>query len=162
MNERDVIAKIREKFGDKVLEAYTPGTRRVSIRVQPEIYKEVVGYVANDLGASFLSCVSGIDRGDSLEVIAHLGYSTCILIKTLIPKNNPEIDSLTDILPAADLYEREVHELLGIIFKNHPNPGRTFLPEDWPEGVYPLRKEYVPEHPKPLRRGGEDWALRSQ
>lgn len=155
MDEEEIITRIGERFGEKVLEASILGPRRVSIKVLPEIYKEVVGYVAHDLRLNFLSCLSGVDCGDSLEVVAHLGHSIHVLVKASVPKNNPEIDSLTDILPAANLYEREVHDLLGIVFKGHPNLRRIFLPEDWTENVYPLRKEHVPEHPKPLRGGGE-------
>jgi len=155
MNEEEAIKKISERFRDKILEVKVIGKRRAYVTVPPEIYKEVVRYVANDLGLSFLSCLTGIDRGDSLEVVAHIGYSTCILVKTSIPKDKPEIDSITDIIPAANLYEREAHDLLGINFKGHPNLKRIFLPEDWPQGVYPLRKDYTPEHPKPVR-GGEE------
>ena len=151
MDEEEAIQKLKERFGDKILESKIAGRRRVSVKVPPEAYKEVVRYVAQDLGLEFLSCLSGIDRGKSLEVVAHIGYSLCILVRTEVPKENPEIDSITDILPAANLYEREAHDLLGIRFRGHPNLKRIFLPEDWPEGVYPLRKEYSPEHPKPLR-----------
>ncbi|MCL7386124.1 MAG: NADH-quinone oxidoreductase subunit C [Thaumarchaeota archaeon] len=153
-DEEDILRKITEKFGESVLEARVLGRRRISILVPPDAYKNVVKYVAQDLGLEFLSCLSGVDYGDSLEVVAHLGFSTQILIKTRVPKNNPVIDSITDILPAANLYEREAHDLLGIIFRGHPNLRRVFLPEDWPKGIYPLRKDYAPEHPKPLR-GGE-------
>ncbi|HDD40023.1 MAG TPA: NADH-quinone oxidoreductase subunit C [Nitrososphaeria archaeon] len=154
MNEEEILSKIKEKFGDKILESSILGPRRISVKVPQDVYKSVVAYVAHDLGLNFLSCLSGIDRGDSLEVVAHIGYSICVLVRTSVPKDNPEVDSITDVLPAANLYEREAHDLLGIVFKGHPNLKRIFLPEDWPEGVYPLRKEYKPEHPKPLR-GGE-------
>ena len=154
MSEEDILRRITERLGERVLEAKIIGRRRISILVSPDAYKDAVKYVAHDLKLEFLSCLSGVDRGDSLEVVAHLGFSTQVLIKTRIPKDNPVIDSITDVLPAANLYEREAHDLLGIVFRGHPNLRRIFLPEDWPEGIYPLRKEYAPEHPKPLR-GGE-------
>lgn len=154
MSEEDLLRKITERFGEKIIEAKVLGKRRVSILVSPDAYKDVVRYAAQDLGLEFLSCLSGVDRGDSLEVVVHLGYSMHVLIKTRVSKDDPAVDSITDILPAASLYEREIHDLLGIAFKGHPNLKRIFLPEDWPEGVYPLRKDYSPEHPKPLR-GGE-------
>ncbi|MEM2083837.1 MAG: NADH-quinone oxidoreductase subunit C, partial [Nitrososphaerota archaeon] len=72
-------------------------------------------------------------------------------VKTSIDKNNPEIDTITDIIPGASFYEREIYDLLGVNFIGHPNLKRVILPENWPKGVYPLRKEYKPEHPKPLR-----------
>lgn len=154
MNEEGILRRMAERFGERVLEAKVLGRRRISALVSPDAYKDAVKYVAHDLGLEFLSCLSGVDRGDSLEVVAHLGFSTHVLIKTRVPKDNPVIDSITDVLPAASLYEREAHDLLGIVFRGHPNLKRVFLPEDWPEGVYPLRKDYAPEHPKPLRGGG--------
>lgn len=154
MEENEILQKIVKRFGEKILDAKVLGRRRIAVRVPPEVYKEVVSYVAHDLGLSFLSCLSGIDRGEDLEVVAHIGYSICVLVRTSIPKDRPEIESITDVLPAASLYEREAHDLLGIVFRGHPNLKRIFLPEDWPEGVYPLRKDYAPSQPEPLR-GGE-------
>jgi NADH:ubiquinone oxidoreductase subunit C len=78
LSEEDILRKITEKFGESVLEARVLGRRRISILVPPDAYKNVVKYVAQDLGLEFLSCLSGVDYGDSLEVVAHLGFSTQI------------------------------------------------------------------------------------
>jgi len=57
------------------------------------------------------------------------------------------------LVPGAILYEREVHDLLGVVFDGHPDLSRLILPEDWPEDVYPLRKEYSPEELRKLIAG---------
>jgi len=54
----------------------------------------------------------------------------------------PSIKSITPVYPAANWHEREAMDMLGIRFENHPEPYRLILPDDWPEGVYPLRKDY--------------------
>lgn len=152
MSEEEILQKIKEKFGDYVLEASIPRPRRVVVLVPPEKYKEVAEFVAKDLGLEFLSCITGADKEEYMEVVAHIGYSIYVLVKTRIPRDNPEVDSLVDVLPAAAFYEREAYDLLGIVFKGNPDIGKKFIiPEDWPEGVFPLRKDYKPEHPKPLR-----------
>jgi Ni,Fe-hydrogenase III component G len=56
-------------------------------------------------------------------------------------REKPAIESITPFLPAAEWIEREIHDILGIDFKNHPNLKRLILADDWPEGVYPMRKE---------------------
>ncbi|MCW1292217.1 MAG: NADH-quinone oxidoreductase subunit C, partial [Candidatus Rehaiarchaeum fermentans] len=65
-----------------------------------------------------------------------------INLKTFILRNDPKIDSISDIFPAADYEEREAYDMFGIIFTGHKNLKRILLPEDWPFG-YPLRKDFV-------------------
>ncbi len=66
---------------------------------------------------------------------------TLITIRTALSKQKPEIESITDLIPGANFHEREVADLLGVIFINHPTPRRLLLPEDWPENLFPLRKD---------------------
>ncbi|MCK4434684.1 NADH-quinone oxidoreductase subunit C, partial [Candidatus Bathyarchaeota archaeon] len=59
-----------------------------------------------------------------------------------VPKNNPNVPTVTDLIPGAILYEREVHDLLGVNFEGHPDLSPLLLPEEWPQNLYPLRKEH--------------------
>jgi len=63
-----------------------------------------------------------------------------VRVKCRLSGNNPEIDSVFSVWRAADWYEREMFDLFGIGFRNHPNLVRILMPLDW-EG-YPLRKDY--------------------
>ena len=65
-----------------------------------------------------------------------------VVIKTKMPRENPEVESIAAICPAAEWIEREMWELLGITFKNHPDMRHLLLTDDWPEGKYPLRRDY--------------------
>ena len=67
---------------------------------------------------------------------------------------NPEIDSLAPLFEAANWVEREIHELLGINFRGHPDMRRLLLSDDWPQGVYPLRQDYQEWDPKAIRDRG--------
>jgi NADH:ubiquinone oxidoreductase subunit C len=68
-------------------------------------------------------------------------YNHSVVIKTRTPdRDNPTIDSVTDIWQTAEYHEREVFDLLGIKFKNHPDLRRLFLSRSW---GFPLRKDYV-------------------
>ncbi|MGC8848926.1 MAG: NADH-quinone oxidoreductase subunit C, partial [Candidatus Bathyarchaeia archaeon] len=81
-----------------------------------------------------------------IEILTHLfGRGVELTVATAVSREEPRIESITDILPGATFYEREVYDLLGVRFEGHPNLKRVLLPDEWPEGVYPLRKDYKPQ-----------------
>jgi len=92
----------------------------------------------------YLFCQSGVDYGDSLGVVYHLEsvkHRHSIVLKTSTSnKENPVLESVYDLWKAAEYHEREIFDLLGIKFKNHPDLRRFFLDDSW---GYPLRKDYV-------------------
>ena len=67
-------------------------------------------------------------------------------LRITVEKKNPNVPTITDIIPGAILYEREVHDLFGVTFEGHPDLARLILPEKWPQDIYPLRKEYTLEN----------------
>jgi NADH-quinone oxidoreductase subunit C len=92
----------------------------------------------------FLFNLSGVDFGQDLGVVYHLrstvhGHSIVLKTRTS-DRENPIIDSLSDIWETANLHEREVYDLLGIKFTNHPDLRRLFLDSSW---GFPLRKDYA-------------------
>jgi NADH-quinone oxidoreductase subunit C len=93
-----------------------------------------------------LSCITGIDNGaekGTIEVAYNLysiPYDLHLMIKITVPRDNAEVDSLCEIWKTANWHEREVYDMFGLTFKNHPDLRRILLPADW-EG-YPLRKDY--------------------
>ncbi|RLE73026.1 MAG: NADH-quinone oxidoreductase subunit C, partial [Thermoprotei archaeon] len=149
--EEEIANALKERFGDKIVSIEIPRKRRVFVEVSKDCYKDVVKFLLNDLDMKHVEGLTGVDAKDHFEVIVHIGYGISVSVKTKIPRDNPVIDSLCDIAKGVELYEREAYDLLGIVFEGHPNLKRFILPEDWPEGVYPLRKDYEAEHPEPLR-----------
>jgi len=105
---------------------------------------EVCRFLFSDLGLRFV-IATGIDAQDCFEVLYHFSddESGCVVtVKAFIHnRESPELDSITPLIPGAEWIEREIHDLLGITFRNHPHLQRLILEDDWPEGVYPLRKE---------------------
>jgi NADH:ubiquinone oxidoreductase subunit C len=85
-----------------------------------------------------------VDYGQDLGVVYHLRstkHNHTVVLKTRISdRENPHLDSVTDIWRSAEFYEREVFDLLGIRFINHPDLRRFFLPSSY---GYPLRKDFV-------------------
>jgi NADH:ubiquinone oxidoreductase subunit C len=146
----EVVDWLRDQLGNALLEAKVTGRRRVFVRVDREHFKASL-IALKELGVDFLEALTGTDEGNGIEVIAHVGRSVSIAIKTTVPKEDPRLPSLVDLYPGAEIYEREIWEMLGVVFEGNPRLARTFLPEEWPKGVYPLRKDYEPKHPEPLR-----------
>ena len=93
-----------------------------------------------------LSCITGIDLGaesSQMEIIYNLysiPFDRHLMVKVLVDRMKPVISSVTSIWKAANWHEREVYDLLGIQFEDHPDLRRILLPADW-EG-FPLRKDY--------------------
>ena len=92
----------------------------------------------------FLVNLTGIDYGKDLGVTYHLEstrHKHMIVIKTRTEgRENPVIDSVCSLWQTAEFLEREVYDLLGVRFNNHPDLRRLFLDSSW---GYPLRKDYV-------------------
>jgi NADH-quinone oxidoreductase subunit C len=171
MDENEISEALKNKFGKKVLEIKVPkkdekvaedkliseimeikvSKRRVFVTVPVEIYKEVIRYLVEELGFSHVQTITGLDAGNFIEIMPHLGRGITVTVKTRIEKDRPVLSTITDIVPGASVHEREVHDLLGVIFEGHPNLTRIIVPEEWPKNVYPLRKDYNPEQPKPIR-----------
>ena len=100
-----------------------------------------------DTAFDYLFCLSGVDRVNKLEVVYHLNstvhqHSLVLKVQTT-DRENPSFDTVCDIWKTAEFHEREVYDLLGIRFKNHPDLRRIFLDENWVG--HPLRKDYTDE-----------------
>ena len=137
MNVNEV-ARLIKRYADDVK---IVGARQVFAATDKERYLEALTALRdNDL--KHLTTITGVDRGDVIEIIYHIHCGESLLnLKLALPKTDLEIETVTDIFPGAILYERDLMEMLGVRVKGHPDPRRLFLPDDWPKGVYPLRKE---------------------
>jgi formate hydrogenlyase subunit 5 len=95
----------------------------------------------NDKCAGIIA-LTGIDLGEKIGLMYHFRSNGAIVtFRTEVPKENPKISTITDILPGASFHEREAADLFGVVFEGHPNLARLVLPDDWPANLYPLRKD---------------------
>ena len=143
MTQEELIQKIKTIDG-RATAIEQPLESRVYISCEAENGYEISRFLFEDVGARFV-IATAIDCEDSFEIIYHFSYDQtgcAINQKTFIRDHeNPQIESITPLIPGAEWIEREIHDLYGIHFKNHPRLERLILADDWPEGVYPLRKE---------------------
>lgn len=141
-----LVAGLKEKLGEAVLEA-SEFLGQLSIRIQPERIVEVCEQLKSDPETHFdylsdLTCVHYPDNKEAPFEVVYQLYSISrndrVRLKAAV--NGGGIDSVTGVWPAADWPEREVYDLFGVVFHNHPDLRRILLPPDW-EG-HPLRKDY--------------------
>ena len=124
------------KEGKQFVEVTVPPSKLYSLARQLREKEE--------LKFDFLFCLSGVDYGQDLGVVYHIRstvYEHTVVLKTRTSdREHPQIDSISDIWKTADFHEREVYDLFGIRFNNHPDLRRLFLDNSW---GFPFRKDYV-------------------
>jgi NADH:ubiquinone oxidoreductase subunit C len=156
MNDLEIIEKTKSLLGDKILEIANPAVRRIFIKVEPENLGPVVRGLRKNLNFTYLATVTGVDMGESFEILYHFGHNNgSLTVRTQIPRTNPHIESICSIIPGAILYERELQDMFGIIVDHLPDPRQLVLPDGWPAGNFPLRKDWKFERPEEIIPGGK-------
>lgn len=120
--------------------------REVTLHVNPAQLVALATFLKQEQGYERLSAVTCVDwhpRDPRFEVVYQL-HSIChnrrLRLKVTLPSLNPQVESLVGVWRSANWYEREVFDLFGVAFLNHPNLRRILMPEGW-EG-HPLRKDF--------------------
>lgn len=148
--ENPLVSTIKQDLGAKVVDVTSLRPRRFVLTATPETYRDVIKYAQEKLDCYHLSLINGIDTRTNFEVVYHFWSDRkgMFSVRVVLPHDKPSIRSVVDIVPAAILYEREVHDLFGIEFPGHPDMRRLLLNEDWPEGEHPLRKDWKMDEKK--------------
>jgi len=118
--------------------------RRIFLEIENTIFLEVFDYAVKNLGFEHLCAITGLDEGSQLAALYHLADAQGVLlnIKTSTSKDNPVFKTVTPYFPYAEIYEREMMDLLGMKIDTLPPAHRYPLPDDWPAGEFPLRKDW--------------------
>ena len=133
---------------DWATETSRPSPKMLDVKVKQvnELVAIVVALRVKRLG--YLSAITGIDLGPEageMEVLYHFCPGDAVItLRVRVPRENPILPSLSEIIPSAEVFERELHEMFGIQITGLRINEHLYLPEDWPDGVYPLRKDFDP------------------
>jgi NADH-quinone oxidoreductase subunit C len=144
METESIIKSFKEKFPADILETEEKNQRRITITINPDAIIRVAEYLYKSAGFRFI-IASAIHTKRGFEIYYHLSKDSSGLILNLhviLDRNKPEIESLSNIYNASNWIEREMHELFGINFLNHPNQDKLISEGNWAEGVYPYRKDF--------------------
>jgi len=137
----DVISAIESKLKDKV-QIQMGQLGQAAIIANNGLHRDVIQAMLEADEKTGVTAITGLDLGANLGVYYHMHSSKAFLtIKAEVPKENPKIQTIIDIHPGAAFHELEVADLLGVVFEGHPITGHFVLTENWPQGVYPLRKD---------------------
>ena len=99
---------------------------------------------SDEYAFDYLNYLTAVDYYDYFEVvyrITSLKHNHTLILKTRCDRDNPSVPSIVKLWKGADFQEREVYDLLGIVFEGHPNLKRIFLWEGFQD--HPLRKDYL-------------------
>ncbi|PHA15373.1 NADH-quinone oxidoreductase subunit C [Bacillus sp. AFS051223] len=141
---------IKGKMGEEILiDSYINKISKdvPTLVVEPSKYYEVMELLRSheELAFDYMSELHATDFVTHMEVYVHLfsyGKKQSVAVKVKLDREAPQVESVTALWKGADWPEREAYDLLGIVFKGHPNLSRILMPDDWIG--HPLRKDYEP------------------
>ncbi|MGA2489176.1 MAG: NADH-quinone oxidoreductase subunit C [Anaerolineales bacterium] len=134
---------------DWATEVSRPNPKQLDVKVKQleELVPIVVALRVKRLG--HLVAIVCLDLGPAANEMEVL-YDFCpgdavITLRVRIPREGGVLPSLCEIIPGAESFERELREMFGIEMTGLHTPDRLYLPDDWPDGVYPMRKDFDPK-----------------
>lgn len=143
MNNDDLKATITELLPAATFEE---GGQWLTINIEPADWKLLAMQLRQEaaLYFDFLFCLTCIDWKTHLTMVYHLDstkFRHNIVIKSKLAANDPAIETVSDIWQTANFHEREVYEMFGVNFINHPDLRLLILPDGW-EGKRPMLKDF--------------------
>ncbi|HVZ98257.1 MAG TPA: NADH-quinone oxidoreductase subunit C [Chitinophagaceae bacterium] len=142
---------LKEELKQKITEllpaaAFDEGGEWLNINMEANAWPAFARQLRKDesLFFDYLFCLTCVDWKTHLSMVYHLTstkHRHTIVIKIKLDRNNPEIETVSHIWRTAEFHEREVYEMFGVNFINHPDLRLLILPDGW-EGKNPLRKDF--------------------
>lgn len=156
LSPEEIVNYFKDKFNTKIksteIKKRTTGSKKkefvnIWMKIDKSIFKSYIEHLCN-ITYPHLAVCSGNDLGNQIELVysfsiyygKHL-QEISLNVGVEIPKSKPEIETICDWIPGALITEREKQEMLGIKIIGIPDNRRLFLPDDFPENVYPWRKD---------------------
>ena len=140
MNLELLLEVLREAFPAENLEPRAVPTDETFIALSADCIHRTVHLLVTRFDLRHLSTITGEDTGSEISLLYHFWDGQGLTLQTTLPLEEPRIPTITDLVPGASFYEREVGEMLGVIFEGQPDPPALLLPDDWDSGP-PLRKQ---------------------
>jgi len=139
-----VIEQLKAAFPKEILQTVIKNDRRTTVTINPTALLPMSEHMFRSLGFRFI-IASALHTRKGFEIYYHFSLDKTGLILNLhviLDSEKPEIESLSNMFEATNWIEREMHELFGINFLNHPNLDQLLSEGNWAKGEYPYRKTF--------------------
>ncbi len=139
-----VIDELKGTFAKEILDTVIKNDRRVTVTINPAALLPMAEHLYKTLDFRFI-IASALHTRKGFEIYYHFSLDKTGLILNLhliLDGKKPEVESLSNMFEASNWIEREMHELFGIDFLNHPNLDQLLSEGNWAKGVYPYRKTF--------------------
>lgn len=147
-HEALVLEQLHKQFPALSEEGTVTAKNRVFIAIPAELLLDVLRYAHDVLNYKNLCTITGMDSVEYFELVYHLSNDNdgvMLNVNIKLSKDNAVAPTVLDIYNGATFYEREVEGLLGVTIEGLPEGRQYPLPDNWPEGQYPLRKDWTPD-----------------
>ena len=147
-HEALVLEQLHKQFPVLSEEGAVTAKNRVFIAIPAELLLDVLRYAHDVLSYKNLCTITGMDSVEYFELVYHLSNDNdgvMLNVNIKLSKDNAVAPTVLDIYNGATFYEREVEGLLGVTIEGLPEGRQYPLPDNWPEGQYPLRKDWTPD-----------------
>ncbi len=154
MKTEDVINMIKNRIDCEINIKEIPcGLKKIKrtnifVNIKREDFRKFMDLLFEIQDYPHFAVISVTDLGEDMELLYHftIDYGKqndekTISLRVKLPKNDLRIETITDLIPGAMISEREIHEMVGVDFIGLEDTRHFFLPENWPEGKYPWRRD---------------------
>ena len=141
--ETDILDILQAKLKNTSVKVQPAQLGKAAVNADASTHRGVLKALLEADEKTAVIAITGIDLGTTIGIFYHIRTSQggIINVKVEVPKEKPQLKTISDLMPGAAFDEMEVTDLLGVVFEGHPSPGRLVLPDNWPDGVFPLRKD---------------------
>lgn len=146
MSAPSILHQIGRQFAAAIQRTDIPESGRLLLYVEPQALREICRYVFREMDARYVISIGLDDRPVSGKFLVAHDFAfdragVLLSILAYLSDTPPRVESIADLVPAAGWAEREFRDLVGIEPVGHPYPKRLVLPDGWPDGVHPLRRD---------------------
>jgi Ni,Fe-hydrogenase III component G len=147
-----------ERLGSGSVKVDAAGDDTLLVQLDKKSVRQATDILVQETGARYLITMATDKRQTSHNFeICHLfsidAQHLFVLLNCAVSEDDPRIDSITPSIPGAGWAEREAYDVVGVKSDGHPDPRRLLLADDWPEGVFPLRKDFPYNYKPPPQEG---------